>query len=403
MFEARIEDLTDSIEDGALPYLLALTDAVGGLVDVINAIPGAPQLLGVAAVALVLAGIVGPLIGLVDGLVFPMIAVGGTAYTLATGLFYTGDAALAAEGAFGSMAVAEYAAFLPIIALVAGLVLLGVGLYEVEQKTHAFSNAWTVFSQSSMGKDLINDVQMLVGLLSSGAVDLGGHFLNGAVQGVTVFEEVVGGAFEKADGFYKFLKDHDALDVVLGFAIGGPIGALITGLPLIEAHLDPIDSFTKLIYYLIRELLTVYTDFVTWIKGVWDDIVGAILGIAKPITDELERLGNWSQGKGYQTNADIAKSQSTGSTTPALNLDTTQMPPGYKTAPGEGDQLIIVGPDDKSIGAATYNHLPDNQNPDLMKRAWDDYYTTTQTQKNQTLQRHQHLPQEMFSVMRALV
>ena len=367
IFNADMSDMTQQIETGALPYLLMLVDMIHNLVDVVESVPGLPQVLGMITVFTILMTVLGPLMGVLG----PVI-----------GLF-TG----AAEAVgMVSIAVAEGTTVIDALVgvligvvgwpllIVAGLVALGVGLYEVEQKTHAFSNAWAAFSQSSIGKDLINDVQMLVGLLSGGAADLGGHFLQGAVQGVTVFEEVIGGAFEKADGLYKFLKAHDALDVVLGFAIGGPIGALITGIPAIEAHLDPIDSFTKLIYYLIRELLTADTDFVTWIKGVWSDVVNAVLGIAKPITDELERLGNWFQGKGYQTNAELAKSQSAGGTTPALNLDTTQMPPGYKTAPGEGDQLILVGPDGKSIGAATYNHLPDNQNPDLMKQAWDDYY-----------------------------
>ena len=257
-FNAEISNLTDSIETGALPYLEAMVNGITKLAGAVESVPGLPQLLGMATVLAIVAGVLPMVIGFLG----PMIGLLG-----------------GAAGAFGMVAV-SVGEGIPILSAIGGviagvvgwplilagaLIAVGVAIAMAEEKTHFLSNALTVLSKSEMGKDLLSDVQALVGILSG----FGGEFFAGAIISGGQLAGIIGDLFGKADGLYKYLKDSGSLDIVLGFAMSGPVGMMYFALDHIEKLLQGVWD---------------------WARGIWDSILEGIVNLPQNIADLINKV-----------------------------------------------------------------------------------------------------------------
>jgi hypothetical protein len=105
-----------------------------------------------------------------------------------------------------------------------------------------------------MGSDLIAWVQNLLGTLSG----FGGEIFAGAILSGQQLAGLIGDLFQKADGLYKFLKASGSLDIVLGFAMSGPVGMM---------------------YFVMEHIYKALLDLWEWAKGIWGDILEGIINL----------------------------------------------------------------------------------------------------------------------------
>ncbi len=314
-----VDKLKYAIGDGLAPVMSVFIKMLTGAVKLLNSIPGAAPLIGLAGAAIALVST----LTLLNGVLMPGIALlkqmvvwtqlhtvaeveqlvvskaliitdwlgvtskaaraTATATAAASTAALTGAigmeivaleadtvATTAAATATTGLAAAEWAALSPLLLLALPLIAVAGLLYLAETRTHVFSKALDRLSKTEMSKDLIQWLED-VGYWAGYAVDKLGSVMGAGIE-TGIINPIVG-PIEGLDNLYKSFKSGGVLGVL---GLGGGEDSSDNNQMLLSSKLfQPISAITSHI--------STIDETVSWVKGLldtgWDAINGIYAGI----------------------------------------------------------------------------------------------------------------------------
>jgi hypothetical protein len=334
-----VDKLKYAIGDGLAPVMSGFIKMLTGAVKLLNSIPGAAPLIGLAGAAIafvstltLLNGVLSPGISLLKqmvvwtnlhtaaevkqmvvskalivtdwlGVTSKAARATATATAAASTAALTGAigmeivaleadtvATTAAATATTGLAAAEWAALSPLLLLAIPLIAIAGLLYLVETRTHAFSNALDKLSKTEMSKDLIQWLED-VGYWAGYAVDKLGSVMGAGIE-TGIISPVVG-QIEALDSIYKNFKTG-GISGVLG--LGGGESSENNSILLTTKLFQPISA--------ISGHISTIDETVSWVKGLlgtgWNAINGIYAGIVnfpqnayKFVVDGIIGFGKW--------------------------------------------------------------------------------------------------------------
>jgi hypothetical protein len=345
-----VDKLKYAIGDGLAPVMSVFIKMLTGAVKLLNSIPGAAPLIGLAggAIALVstltlLNGVLSPGISLLKqmvvwtqlhtvaeveqlvvskaliitdwlGVTSKAARATATATAAASTAALTGAigmeivaleadtvATTAAATATTGLAAAEWAALSPLLLLALPLIAVAGLLYLAETRTHVFSNALDKLSKTEMSKDLIKWLED-VGYWAGYAVDKLGSVMGAGIE--TGLVGPVVGQIEALDSIYKNFKSGGVLGV-LGLGGGEENGSnqmlliskLFNPLALISEHIATVDETTSWIKGLLgtgwNAINGIYAGIVNFPQNAYKFVVDGIIGFGKWIYDGIVYWATW--------------------------------------------------------------------------------------------------------------
>jgi hypothetical protein len=335
-----VDKLKYAIGDGLAPVMSVFIKMLTGAVKLLNSIPGAAPLIGLAggAIALIstltlLNGVLMPGIALLKqmvvwtqlhtvaeveqlvvskalivtdwlGVTSKAARATATATAAASTAALTGAigmeivaleadtvATTAAATATTGLAAAEWAALSPLLLLAVPLIAVAGLLYLAETRTHVFSKALDRLSKTEMSKDLIQWLED-VGYWAGYAIDKLGSVMGAGIE--TGLVGPVVGQIEALDSLYKNFKTGGVLGVL---GLGGGEDSSDNNQMLLTSKLfQPISA--------ISGHISTIDETVSWVKGLlgtgWNAINGIYSGIVnfpqnayKFVVDGIIGFGKW--------------------------------------------------------------------------------------------------------------
>jgi len=279
-----------AIGDGLAPVMSIFIKMLTGAVKLLNSIPGAAPLIGLAGAAIAFVST----LTLLNGVLMPGIAllkqmvVWTNLHTAAQvkdlmiskarivtdwlGITSLGARTVATTGlttATIGLAAAEWAALSPLLLLAVPLIAVAGLLYLAETRTHVFSNALDKLSKTEMSKDLIQWLED-VGYWAGYAVDRLGSVMGAGIE-TGIISPIIS-PIEGLDSLYKSAKSG-GIPNVLG--LGGGDSSENNSILLTTKLFQPISA--------ISGHISTIDEVTSWIKGLlgtgWDAINGIYSGI----------------------------------------------------------------------------------------------------------------------------
>jgi hypothetical protein len=335
-----VDKLKYAIGDGLAPVMSVFIKMLTGAVKLLNSIPGAAPLIGLAGAAIafvstltLLNGVLSPGISLLKemvlwtnlhtaaevkqmvvskaliitdwlGVTSKAARATATATAAASTAALTGAigmeivaleadtvATTAAATATTGLAAAEWAALSPLLLLAVPLIAVAGLLYLAETRTHVFSKALDKLSKTEMSKDLIQWLED-VGYWAGYAVDKLGSVMGAGIE-TGIINPIVG-PIEGLDNLYKNFKSG-GISGVLGLG-GGEDSSENNSILLTTKLFQPISA--------ISGHISTIDETVSWVKGLlgtgWNAINGIYSGIVnfpqnayKFVLDGLTNFGKW--------------------------------------------------------------------------------------------------------------
>jgi hypothetical protein len=320
-----------AIGDGLAPVMSVFIKMLTGAVKLLNSIPGAAPLIGLAGAAIafvstltLLNGVLMPGIALLKQMVMwtqlhtvaeveqlvvskALIVTDWLGVTskaarssanvaaTATTVGLTG-ATVGLTGATTALAVAEWAALSPLLLLAIPLIAVAGLLYLVETRTHVFSNALDTLSKTEMSKDLIKWLED-VGYWAGYAVDR-----LGSVMGAQITSPIEG-----LDSLYKSAKSGDVLGALANAALPLGVPNPLNGIVGSDSSENNSILLTTKLFQPISAIsghISTIDETVSWVKGLlgtgWNAINGIYSGIVnfpqnayKFVVDGIIGFGKW--------------------------------------------------------------------------------------------------------------
>ncbi|MGV8117631.1 hypothetical protein [Methanothrix soehngenii] len=346
-----VDKLKYAIGDGLAPVMSVFIKMLTGAVKLLNSIPGAAPLIGLAGAAIafvstltLLNGVLSPGISLLKemvlwtnlhtaaevkqmvvskaliitdwlGVTSKAARATATATAAASTAALTGAigmeivaleadtvATTAAATATTGLAAAEWAALSPLLLLAAPLIAVAGLLYLAETRTHVFGKALDKLSKTEMSKDLIKWLED-VGYWAGYAVDK-----LGSVTGESIETGIVGpvlGQIEALDSIYKNFKTG-GISGVLGLGGGEESSEnnqmllttkLFQPIDQIRQHIATVDEVTSWIKGLLgtgwSAINGIYSGIVNFPKNAYGFVVDGIIGFGKWIYDGIVYWADW--------------------------------------------------------------------------------------------------------------
>jgi hypothetical protein len=213
-------------------------------------------------------------------------------------------ATTAAATATTGLAAAEWAALSPLLLLAVPLIAVAGLLYLAETRTHVFSNALDKLSKTEMSKDLIQWLED-VGYWAGYAVDKLGSVMGAGIE--TGLVGPVVGQIEALDSIYKNFKTGGVLGV-LGLGGGEEssenssnqmllASKLFQPISAISGHISTIDEVTSWIKGLLgtgwNAINGIYAGIVNFPKNAYKFVVDGIIGFGKWIYNGIVYWATW--------------------------------------------------------------------------------------------------------------
>lgn len=306
-----VTQLKYAIGDGLAPTMSVFIKLLTGAVKLLNSIPGAAPLIGLAGAAIafvstltLLNGVLTPGIALLKQMVLwtqmhsaaqlkDLVVSKARIVTDWLGITSLGARTVATTGlttATIGLAAAEWAALSPLLLLAVPLIAVAGLLYLAETRTHVFSKALDRLSKTEMSKDLIQWLED-VGYWAGYAVDKLGSVMGAGIE-TGIINPIVG-PIEGLDNLYKNFKSG-GIPNVLG--LGGGDSSENNSILLTTKLFQPISA--------ISGHISTIDEVTSWIKGLlgtgWDAINGIYSGIInfpknayKFVVDGLTNFGKW--------------------------------------------------------------------------------------------------------------
>ena len=307
-----VDKLKYAIGDGLAPVMSIFIKMLTGSVKLLNSIPGAAPLIGLAGAAIafvstltLLNGVLTPGIALLKQMVLwtnlhtaaevkQMVVSKARIVTDWLGITSLGARTVATVGLTGAttaLAAAEWAALSPLLLLALPLIAVAGLLYLAETRTHVFSNALDKLSKTEMSKDLIQWLED-VGYWAGYAVDRLGNVMGAGIEAGIISPIVA--PIEGLDSLYKSAKSG-GIPNILGLG-GGDSSSDNNQMLLTSKLFQPIGQ--------ISGHISTIDEVTSWIKGLlgtgWDAINGIYSGIInfpknayKFVVDGLTNFGKW--------------------------------------------------------------------------------------------------------------
>jgi hypothetical protein len=285
-----VDKLKYAIGDGLAPVMSIFIKMLTGAVKLLNSIPGAAPLIGLAGAAIafvstltLLNEVLTPGIALLKQMVLwtnlhtaaevkQMVVSKARIVTDWLGITSLGARTVATTGlttATIGLAAAEWAALSPLLLLAVPLIAVAGLLYLAETRTHVFSNALDKLSKTEMSKDLIQWLED-VGYWAGYAVDRLGNVTGAGIE-TGIISPIIS-PIEGLDSLYKSAKSG-GIPNVLG--LGGGDSSENNSILLTTKLFQPISA--------ISGHISTIDEVTSWIKGLlgtgWDAINGIYSGI----------------------------------------------------------------------------------------------------------------------------
>ena len=334
-----VDKLKYAIGDGLAPVMSIFIKMLTGAVKLLNSIPGAAPLIGLAGAAIafvstltLLNGVLSPGIALLKQMVLwtnlhtaaqvkDLLISKARIVTDWLGITSLGARTVATTGlttATIGLAAAEWAALSPLLLLAVPLIAVAGLLYLAETRTHVFSNALDKLSKTEMNKDLIQWLED-VGYWAGYAVDRLGNVMGAGLE-TGIINPIVA-PIEGLDSLYKSAKSG-GIPNILGLGGGENSetkenSSIFSGLESSEKIIfGGISSsekstnqmlLTSKLFQPIGQIsghISTIDEVTSWIKGLlgtgWDAINGIYSGIInfpknayKFVVDGLTNFGKW--------------------------------------------------------------------------------------------------------------
>lgn len=346
-----VDKLKYAIGDGLAPVMSGFIKMLTGAVKLLNSIPGAAPLIGLAGAAIafvstltLLNGVLSPGISLLKqmvvwtnlhtaaevkqmvvskaliitdwlGVTSKAARATATATAAASTAALTGAigmeivaleadtvATTAAATATTGLAAAEWAALSPLLLLAVPLIAVAGLLYLAETRTHVFSNALDKLSKTEMSKDLIQWLED-VGYWAGYAVDKLGSVMGAGIE-TGIINPIVG-PIEGLDNLYKNFKSGGVLGV-LGLGGGEDssennqmllTSKLFQPISAISGHISTIDEVTSWVKGLLgtgwNAINGIYAGIVNFPQNAYKFVVDGIIGFGKWIYNGIVYWATW--------------------------------------------------------------------------------------------------------------
>lgn len=346
-----VDKLKYAIGDGLAPVMSVFIKMLTGAVKLLNSIPGAAPLIGLAGAAIafvstltLLNGVLSPGISLLKemvlwtnlhtaaevkqmvvskaliitdwlGVTSKAARATATATAAASTAALTGAigmeivaleadtvATTAAATATTGLAAAEWAALSPLLLLALPLIAVAGLLYLAETRTHVFSKALDRLSKTEMSKDLIQWLED-VGYWAGYAVDKLGSVMGAGIE-TGIINPIVG-PIEGLDNLYKNFKSGGVLGV-LGLGGGEDssennqmllTSKLFQPISAISGHISTIDETVSWVKGLLgtgwNAINGIYSGIVNFPQNAYKFVVDGIIGFGKWIYDGIVYWANW--------------------------------------------------------------------------------------------------------------
>jgi len=312
-----VNTLKYAIGDGLAPVMSVFIKMLTGAVKLLNSIPGAAPLIGLAGAAMafvstltLLNGVLTPGIALLKQMVVwtnlhtaaqvkDLVVSKARIVTDWLGITSLGARTVATAGlttATLGLAAAEWAALSPLLLLAIPLIAVAGLLYLVETRTHVFSNALDTLSKTEMSKDLIKWLED-VGYWAGYAVDR-----LGSVMGAQITSPIEG-----LDSLYKSAKSGDVLGALANAALPLGVPNPLNGIVGSDSSENNNILLTTKLFQPISAIsghISTIDETVSWVKGLlgtgWNAINGIYSGIVnfpqnayKFVVDGIIGFGKW--------------------------------------------------------------------------------------------------------------
>ncbi|WP_286858432.1 hypothetical protein [Methanosaeta sp. UBA356] len=330
-----VNTLKYAIGDGLAPVMSVFIKMLTGAVKLLNSIPGAAPLIGLAGGAIALVST----LTLLNGVLMPGLALlkqmvvwtnlhtvaeieqlvvskalivtdwlgvtskaarsSANVAATATTVGLTG-ATVGLTGATTALAVAEWAALSPLLLLAVPLIAVAGLLYLAETRTHVFSNALDKLSKTEMNKDLIKWLED-VGYWAGYAVDKLGSVMGAGIE-TGIISPIVS-PIEGLDSLYKSAKSGGIPNVLgLGGEESENNSILLTTklfqpISAISGHISTIDEVTSWIKGLLgtgwNAINGIYSGIVNFPQNAYKFVVDGIIGFGKWIYNGIVYWATW--------------------------------------------------------------------------------------------------------------